>query len=44
MPEHVNWDAVFQSFTDTWLPLIGGIVAIIVAIIIVKIIKKRKNK
>lgn len=44
MPENVNWNAVFQSFTDTWLPLIGGVIAIIVVIIIFKFVKKRKNK
>lgn len=23
LPENVNWNAVLQSITDTWLPLIG---------------------
>lgn len=22
MPENINWDAVWQSVTDTWLPFI----------------------
>lgn len=43
MPENVNWNAVFQSISDTWLPLIGGAVVIIVVIIIFKYIKKRKK-
>ena len=29
LPENVNWNAVLQSFTDTWLPLIGMVAAII---------------
>lgn len=44
MLENVNWNAVFQSFNDTWLPLFFGIVAIIVVIIIFKIVKKKKNR
>lgn len=43
MPENINWDGVFQSFTDTWLPLFGGLAIIIVVIIIVKIVKKRNR-
>lgn len=43
MPENVNWSAVWQSITDTWLPLFGGIIIIIVAIIVIHIIKKRKK-
>lgn len=30
IPEHVNWDAVVQSVTDTWLPLMGWAVAVAV--------------
>lgn len=44
MPEHINWSAVFQSVKDTWLPLFAGIGVIIVIVIIVKIIKKHKDK
>ena len=33
MPENVNWSAVWQSVTDTWLPLFGGIMLIVVAIL-----------
>lgn len=44
MPENVNWDAVFQSFTDTWLPLVGGVAVVIAVVVIVKIVKGRKKK
>ena len=43
MPENVNWSAVWQSVTDTWLPLFGGIALIVVAVIVIHIIRKRKN-
>lgn len=43
MPENINWDAVFQSVVDTWLPLIGVAAIIIVVAVIVHIIKKRKK-
>lgn len=33
LPENVNWNAVLQSFTDTWLPLIGMVAAIILVAI-----------
>ena len=29
LPENVNWNAVLQSITDTWLPLIGMVAGII---------------
>lgn len=35
LPENINWNAVLQSITDTWLPLIGMIAAIILVAIIV---------
>lgn len=43
MTENVNWSAVWQSVTDTWLPLFGGIVLIVVAVIVIHIIRKRKK-
>lgn len=43
-PENVKWDAVFQSIVDTWLPLIGIIVAVVIIALIVHIIKKRRRK
>lgn len=43
MPENVNWSAVWQSVTDTWLPLFGGIVVIIAAIVVIHIIRKRRK-
>lgn len=43
MPENVNWSAVWQSITDTWLPLLGGIAINIIAIIVIHTIKKRKK-
>ena len=33
LPENVNWNAVLQSITDTWLPLIGMVAAIILVTI-----------
>ncbi len=44
MPENVNWDAVWQSVTDTWLPMFGWIAVIVIAIIVISIIRKRNNK
>ena len=29
LPENVNWNAVLQSITDTWLPLVAIIVHVI---------------
>ncbi len=43
LPENVNWDAVFQSIVDTWLPLIGVVVTIIVIAVIVRVIKKKRK-
>lgn len=43
MPENINWSAVWQSVTDTWLPLFGWIVVIIIAAIVIHIIRKRKK-
>lgn len=39
LPENVNWNAVLQSITDTWLPLIGMVAAIILVAIIVHVIQ-----
>ena len=33
LPENVNWNAVLQSITDTWFPLIGMVAAIILVAI-----------
>lgn len=44
MPENIKWDAVFQSITDTWLPLFGFIAAIVVIVVVVRIVKKRRKK
>ena len=43
MPENVNWSAVWQSVTDTWLPLFGGTALIVVTVIVIHIIIKRKE-
>ena len=43
-PEKIKWDAVFQSIIDTWLPLIGIIVAAIIIALIVHIIQKKRRK
>ena len=42
MPENVNWSAVWQSVTDTWIPLFGGIAVIVIAIIVIHIIRKSR--
>lgn len=44
MPENVKWDAVFQSIVDTWLPLFGVVVAIIIIAIFAHFIKKKRKK
>ena len=44
LPENVNWNAVWQSITDTWLPLIGMVAAIILVAIIVHVAQKNKSK
>ena len=44
LPENVNWNAVLQSITDTWLPLIGMVAAIILVAIIVHVAQKNKKK
>ncbi|WP_275564726.1 hypothetical protein [Acetatifactor aquisgranensis] len=44
MPENIKWDAVFQSIVDTWLPLFGVIIAVIVITVVVRIIKKKHKK
>ena len=43
LPENVNWNAVLQSITDTWLPLIGMVAAIILVTIIVHVAQKNKK-
>ena len=43
MTENVNWSAVWQSITDTWLPLFGSIAVIAAAIIVIHMIRKRKK-
>ena len=43
MPENIKWDAAIQSIVDTWLPLIGVVVAVIIIAIVVYIIKKKKK-
>lgn len=43
MPENVKWDAVLQSITDTWLPLIGVVAAIIIIAVVIHFIKKKRK-
>ena len=43
LPENVNWNAVLQSITDTWFPLIGMVAAIILVAIIVHVAQKKVN-
>lgn len=44
MPENIKWDAIFQSIVDTWLPLLGVIIAVIVIAVVAHIIKKKRKK
>lgn len=43
LPENVNWNAVLQSITDTWLPLIGVAAAVILVATIAHVIQKNKK-
>lgn len=43
LPENVNWNAVLQSITDTWFPLIGVAAAVILVAIIAHVIQKNKK-
>ncbi len=43
MPENVKWNAVFQSIVDTWLPLLGVIVAVIIIAVVIHFIKKKRK-
>ena len=43
LPENVNRNAVLQSITDTWLPLIGVAAAVILVSIIAHVIQKNKK-
>lgn len=43
MSENVNWDAVWQSVTDTWLPIFGWIAVIMTAFIVISIIRKHRK-
>ena len=43
LPENVNWNAVLQSITDTWLPLIGVAATIILVAIIIHVVQKNKK-
>ncbi len=40
----INWYGVWQSITDTWLPLIIAGAAFILIVIIVLIIRHKSNK
>ncbi len=44
MPENIKWDAVFQSIVDTWLPLLGVIVAAIIIAVVIHFAKKKRKK
>lgn len=44
MPENVNWFAVLQSVTDTWLPLIIAVGVLAIGLFIFAICRKKKNK
>ncbi len=44
MPKIINWDGVWQSITDTWMPLIIAGSAFILIVVIVLIIRHKSNK
>lgn len=48
MPDNVNWDVVWQSLVDTWLPVVGivvvGVVVVGVVIAIIAIVIHKKKK
>lgn len=39
-----NWELVFQSINDTWMPIIVPFLALTVVFILLAIIKKEKDK
>lgn len=39
----MNYDAIFQSITDTWLPAFGFCGVIIVLILIYSIVKRKQK-
>ena len=39
----MNWNNIFQSIVDTWLPLLGFVGVIAILAIIVYFIKKKKK-
>ncbi len=40
-----NWNNVLQSILDTWLPLLGFILAIVIGVLLIRFVKKKiKNK
>ena len=41
LPENVEWNAVLQSIVDTWLPMIGVVIAIVAIAVVIHVIKKR---
>ena len=43
MKSDINWNAVWQSITDTWPPLFGWIIIIVIAIILIRFIKNKKK-
>ncbi|WP_275052358.1 hypothetical protein [Collinsella tanakaei] len=43
IPEHINWDAVVQSVTDTWLPLAGWLAVIAVAYLIARLWRRPRG-
>ncbi len=44
IPENVNWAAVWQSVTDTWLPLVGSLAAIAVIAVVLAVVRRWRRK
>lgn len=42
LPAHLNWNAVFQSITDTWLPLLAVLAAILIIGLILRMLTHRR--
>lgn len=39
----INWNGVMQSILDTWLPIFGGIIIIVIVPLAISFIRKRKK-
>lgn len=40
---YINWDGVWQSIVDTWIPLLIAGIVVAAVLIVFRIIRKRKR-